>query len=93
MDYINELVYANHIAQTKQLAKDKKQKNKYRQIALLDDNENTDKVSEKRLKTIREEDDRRNGKDRRKEQQVRGRYVESRQKKNRRHKPELSLMI
>ena len=41
MNYINELTYANHLAQTNKLTKDKKQKNKYRQITLLADDSNT----------------------------------------------------
>ena len=45
------------------------------------------------LNIIEEENDRRNGSERRKTQQNRGRYVESRQKKNRRYEKELSLVI
>ena len=96
MKYINDLAYSSLIAQTKHLAKDKKQKNKYRQTALLNNNASSDDVSEdliENLNTIEEEDDRRNGADRRKAQQNRGRYVESRLKKNRRYKKEFSLVI
>lgn len=96
MTYINELAYSNHIAQTKQLAKDKKQKNKYRQTVLLDNNQASDEISEALLDTLnttKEEDERRDGSDRRIDQQDRGRYVESRLKKNRRYKRELSLKI
>lgn len=100
MKYINDFAYGNYIPQPKQLAKDKKQKNKYRQTQLLESNQNTDdlpvSLSEELLdavNTIIEEDDRRNGNERRKGQQERGRYVESRLKKNRRYKPELSLIV
>lgn len=101
MNYINELVYSNHIAQTKKLVKDKKQKNKYRQTELLAEDQNSDEVSEVQvenintlhIKIIEEENDRRNGSERRKTQQNRGRYVESRQRKNRRYEKELSLVI
>jgi len=101
MKYINDLAYSSHIAQAKQLAKDKKQKNKYRQTALfnnsnIDDDQSADDVPEELLETlhiIEEENDRRAGSDRRKAQQNRGRYVESRLKKNRRYKKELSLVI
>lgn len=96
MNYINELSYSNHIAQTKQLAKDKKQKNIYRQTTLLNDNQHSNEIIEdqtENLKIIEEESDRRDGSERRKTQQYRGRYVESRQKKNRRYEKELSLVI
>jgi len=96
MKYINDLAYSSHIAQAKQLAKDKKQKNKYRQTALLEDDPSSEDVPEELLETlplIEEENDRRVGSDRRKAQQNRGRYVESRLKKNRRYKKELSLVI
>ncbi len=102
MNYINELSYSSHIAQTKQLAKDKKQKNIYRQSTLLNDEQPSDKATEDQIEelttieeenTVEEENDRRNGSERRKTQQNRGRYVESRQKKNRRYKKELSLVI
>jgi len=101
MKYINDLAYSSHIAQAKQLAKDKKQKNKYRQIALsnnsdIDDDQRSEDVPENILETlpvIEEEKDRRAGSDRRKSQQSRGRYVESRLKKNRRYKKVLSLVI
>ena len=96
MKYINELAYGNYIAQAKQLAKDKNQKNKYRHSMLLDSDQNSDLVSEERLDTlnsIKEEDDRRDGSDRRLNQEERGRYVESRLKKNRRYQRELCLKI
>jgi len=101
MKYINEFAYSHHIAQTKPLAKDKKQKNKYRQIALsnnsdVENNQSSNKDAEnliEKLNTIHEENDRRNGSERRKSQQYRGRYVESRLKKNRRYEKELSLVI
>ncbi len=105
MNYINELIYTNQIAQTKKLAKDKKQKNKYRQIALMHDHPSADKNADDStdveavnvladpIIVISEEDERRLGYDRRIEQQERGRYIESRQKKNRRYQRELFLKI
>jgi len=96
MKYINDLAYANLIAQTKHLAKDKKQKNKYRQIALLDNNQDADELSKKLFDTLNslwEGDDRRHGDERRQSKQERGRYVESRLHKNRRYKDELSLKV
>tara|TARA_R110001583_G_scaffold43548_1_gene138530 strand:- start:21627 stop:21932 length:306 start_codon:yes stop_codon:yes gene_type:complete len=101
MKYINDFAYSSHIAQTKQMAKDKKQRNKYRQTALsnnsnIDDDQGSDDAHEELLEDlplIEEENDRRAGSDRRKNQQERGRYVESRLKKNRRYKKELFLII
>ena len=105
MDYINELIYTNQVAQTKKLAKDKKQKNKYRQIALMNEYSSADESADDSaeiettneladpIKAVSEEDERRLGDDRRKEQQERGRYIESRQKKNRRYQRELFLKI
>lgn len=101
MNYINELIYTNQITQTKKLAKDKKQKNKYRQIALMNEYSSADDSAEVEatneladpIKAVSEEDERRLGNDRRKEQQERGRYIESRQKKNRRYQRELFLKI
>jgi len=96
MKYINDLAYANLVAQTKHLAKDKKQKNKYRQTALLENNQGAEDVSKKLYETLNalwEGDDRRTGDDRRESQQERGRYVESRLNKNRRYKAELSVKV
>jgi hypothetical protein len=96
MKYINDLAYSSHIAQTKQLAKDKKQKNKYRQTALLEDSQIIEDGIEELAETstvIKKEQDRRAGSDRRKSQENRGRYVESRLTKNRRYKKKLSLVI
>ncbi len=101
MKYINDFAYSSHIAQTKQVAKDKKQRNKYRQTALsnnsnINDDQGSDDAHEELLEDlplIEEENDRRAGSDRRKNQQERGRYVESRLKKNRRYKKELFLII
>lgn len=96
MKYINDLTYSSHIAQAKQLAKDKKQKNKYRQTTLLADEPNSEEPVEEPLESapvIEEENDRRAGSDRRKAQENRGRYVESRLKKNRRYKKEYSLVV
>lgn len=97
MNYINELLFANTIAQTKQLAKDKKQKNKYRQTVLFDiDESEVEELPEEQLNSLAsewEEDERRKGEDRREKQHERGRYIESRQQKNRRYKRELSLKI
>lgn len=101
MNYINELIYTNQIAQTKKLAKDKKQKNQYKRIALMDEYQKSDNESELEAANIlvepknvvSEADERRHGNDRRKAQQERGRYIESRQKKNRRYQRELFLKI
>lgn len=98
---INELLYSNQIAQAKRLAKDKKQKQKYQQTVLKDNTQDSNDVPEELAdvastleedKAI-EEDNRRNGIERRKYQQERGRYVESRLKKNRRYKKGVSLVI
>jgi len=95
MKYINDLTYLSHITQTKLVAKDKKQKNKYSQIALINDDQCSDDVSDEILEGLPliEENERRTGDDRRKTQQNRGRYVESRLKKNRRYKKEVFLVI
>lgn len=96
MKYINDLAYLNHIAQTEQLIKDRKQKNKYRQTKLLIDDENSADTADEVIElcpVIKEENNRRAGNDRRKQQQERGRYVESRQKKNRRKQKELRIII
>ncbi len=96
MKYINDLTYLSHIAQTGQLVKDKKQKNKYRQTVLLNDESNSEAKPEELAEAapvIEKESDRRTGTDRRKENQERGRYIESRQNKNRRHQKELRIII
>ncbi len=95
MKYINELSYSSHVVQTKQLAKDKKQKNKYRQTTPIIDDERSEEAEKliDDLNLIRKENDRRKGGDRRKAQENRGRYVESRLTKNRRYEKELSLVI
>ena len=100
MKYINDLAYSNQIIQAKQSAKDKRRKNKYRQTRLLthDDilNETLgiepDDISEE-LPTVEAKVERRKGEDRRKEQQNRGRYVESRLQKSRRYQKKLSVII
>lgn len=96
MKYINDLTYLSHIAQTKKAAKDKKQKNKYRQIELLNDIQCSDEVVEEVLEDfplIEKENERRDENDRRKVQENRGRYIESRLKKNRRNKKDIFLII
>ncbi len=96
MKYINDLAYANHIAQAKYLAKDKNQKNKYRQTVLLENNQDADDASKKLFDTLNslwDGDDRRSGDDRRTAQENRGRYIESRLSKNRRYQSELSLKV
>ena len=93
MKNINDLAYSNLIVQTKHLAKDKKQKNRYHQSKLpknapIEDGQNSTDIPEVELETldiIEEENNRRKGSDRRKSQQNRGRYVESRLNKNRRY--------
>ncbi|MGV2872266.1 hypothetical protein [Colwellia sp. E150_009] len=96
MKYINDLTYLSHIAQTEQLVKDKKQKNKYRQTVLLNDESSSEEKPEELAEAapvIEKESERRTGRDRRKENQERGRYIESRQNKNRRHQKELRIII
>jgi predicted transcriptional regulator len=96
MKDINDLIYLSHITKTKQMAKDKKQTKKYRQTALLNDDQYSEEVSEEvidDLPLIEEENERRAGSDRRKTQQNRGRYIESRLKKNRRYKKEVFIVI
>ena len=96
MKYINDLSYSSHVAQTKHIAKDKKQKNKYRQIALLEDDTSEEDLSAEQQEItpeINEDNERRTGEDRRKNQENRGRYVESRLEKNRRYRKELSLKV
>lgn len=96
MKYINDLTYLSHITQTKLVAKDKKQKNKYCQVTLINDDQGSDDVSDEileELPLIEEENERRAGDDRRKAQQNRGRYVESRLKKDRRYQKEVFLVI
>jgi len=95
MKYINDLAYANLITQAKYLTKDKKQKNKYRQTVLLDMDQDSGDEPEELLITlnVNEEDERRDGADRRVGQEERGRYIESRLNKNRRYKRKLSLKI
>ncbi|MDO6488711.1 hypothetical protein Q4503_13475 [Colwellia sp. 6_MG-2023] len=99
MNYINDLAYASHIAQAKKLAKDKRQKKKYSQMALLatpsseDNSTSESEISPEESLVIAKENDRRTGQDRRKNQEERGRYVESRLQKNRRYKKEVSLIV
>lgn len=105
MKYINDLAYLSHIAQTEQLVKDRKQKNKYRQTELFNYDDSVDErpvnknsvdetcESIEPFPVIEEESNRRAGNDRRKTKQERGRYVESRQKKNRRYQKELRIII
>lgn len=59
----------------------------------IDENTIANKSSHKASPDTREELDRREGYDRRQSKQDRGRYVESRQKKNRRHQKELRITI
>jgi hypothetical protein len=96
MKDINGLIYLSHIRKTKQVAKDKKQANKYYQTALLKDDQCSDEVSEEVLENvplIEKENNRRTGSERRKTQQNRGRYFESRLEKNRRYKKEVFIVI
>lgn len=96
MKYINDLAYLTHIAQIKQAAKDKKQKNKYRQTVLLNNDAPSDEESDAildDLPIIEKESDRRVNNDRRKTQHNRGRYIESRLNKDRRYKKEVYLVV
>jgi hypothetical protein len=106
MNYINELVYASQLAKAKKLTKDKKQKNKYHQVILLDHEQITDESTHENTDENIDSDtnenfevivavtnERRAGKDRRQSQQERGRYVESRLNKSRRYRKKLSLIV
>jgi hypothetical protein len=98
MKDINDLDYLSHIPQSNKMTKDKKHKNKYEQTALLKvkDDKCSDEVSEhlsEELPIIEDENNRRDGSDRRKAQQERGRYIESRVKKNRRYKKDVFIVI
>ncbi|MCW8834016.1 MAG: hypothetical protein OQK09_02350 [Colwellia sp.] len=97
MNYIAELAYSTQVAHATKTAKDKRQKNKYNQTPLLESEANFDKPQTSLLtelnKDIWQGEDRRSGNDRRQDKQDRGRYVESRQRKNRRYQAELSLTI
>ena len=99
MKYISELAYASHIAQTNRTARDKKQKNKYQQSELLV-NDLMDEFDEKTQNLIDDinascwdGEDRRVGNDRRETSLNRGRYLESRAKKDRRYSAELYVKI
>jgi hypothetical protein len=95
MKYINELAYASQLTQAQKLSKDKKQKNLYREMGLLD-NEQSDETDETLAEVqppVEPENERRAGNDRRKKQEERGRYIESRLNKSRRNKKEFSLIV
>ena len=96
MNYISELAYANHIMQTTKSAKDKRQKNKYQQSKLTE-NELVDEGTAALITKINTQfwqgEDRRSGEDRRQEEVDRGRYLESRQKKDRRYSAKLDVKI
>jgi len=97
VDFINELVYLAHIAQTNKSARDKRQRNKYYQSTLLeneneDENKNELLASEKPAEPI-EQKERRSEGDRRQSKLPRGRYVESRQQISRRNNPDIDMKI
>ncbi len=97
MDKILESLFESRIVETTQSAKDKKQRNKYPQTRLRKaeetktiGNDNIDIVEDAEAW---ENEERRNGSERRQEQSERGRYFESRDKSNRRIKKELHIKI
>ena len=98
MNFIKELTYAHHIAQASRSAKDKKQHSKYYQHLKEDTHKNESKGSnvslvEKFNDELYQGEDRRAGEDRRKDSINRGRYLDSRQKKNRRSTQEVEITI
>jgi len=101
MKYISELAYANLISQTNRSIKDKKQKNKYHHSELLDNNNNIEDEAENEKTAMIEQlnstlwqgDDRRDGTDRREIKQSRGRYLDSRETKDRRFIAEFYIKI
>ncbi len=94
MNYISELAYASHIAQTSKSAKDKKQKNTYQQSELpagdfIDDlDADTSIFIEQVNSTTWQGEERRTGQDRREAFLNRGRYFESRSTQSRRYSDE-----
>jgi len=100
MDFIDELIYSAHMARTNKSVKDKRQKNKYYRSTLLENKEleneeleNEDELpnSEDSTKPTMEvsptitQEERRSKNDRRQSKLSRGRYIESRQRINRRN--------
>lgn len=96
MSNIKELSYSGHVTHAKQLAKDKKNKNKFYKSTTAKADKTTDVTDETLLEdslAIKQENDRRKGSERRKSQHERGRYVESRLTKSRRYRKGLSVVI
>ncbi len=96
MNYISELAYANHIMQTTKSAKDRKQKNKYQLSELLDEefiDQGTAALITHINHNLWQGEERRCGDDRRQTELDRGRYLESRQSKDRRYSAKLDIKI
>jgi len=99
MNYITELAYVSHIAQTSKTARDKRQKNQYQQSELLVSDYINDLDSDASIliecmnTTIWQGKNRRAGNDRREIKLSRGRYLESRSTKDRRYSAELYVKI
>lgn len=99
MNYINELDYASHIAKANKSARDKRQKNKYYQSELLENDtpaqvdDDTSVLFEPLEQDLWQGEERRKGNDRREICHNRGRYLESRVTKNRRYRAELNFTI
>lgn len=104
MNYISELAYASHIAQTSKSARDRRQKNQYQQSELLTSDDDNDLGSEQSILVADmnatiwqgekwQGENRRIGNDRREVNLNRGRYLESRAIKDRRYNAELYVKI
>ena len=101
MNFISELAYSVHIAQANKSARDKRQRNQYSQSMLL---ENESGLLENeaghesamliaQLTSTIEQEERRTGSERRQTNSERGRYLESRLKKNRRYSADIYVKI
>jgi len=97
LDNIFESLLSSSVIETPQSAKDKKQKNKYPQTRpkVISEKEvlSADIVNESNNAEVWQDEERRNGDERRQEHSERGRYFESRNKSNRRTKKELHIKI
>lgn len=98
MNYISELAYARHIAQTTKSARDKRQKNKYQHSELIASDDEQAQVASDNVVSLEnnscwEGKERREGIDRREMLINRGRYLESRAIKDRRYNAKVSVKI
>lgn len=98
VNYIEELANAHHIAQASRATKDKKQQGKYyKQMKTKpqtkESTANSGSLVDKLNDELYQGVDRRTGEDRRKDSVNRGRYLDSRQKKNRRSHQEIEITI